>query len=154
MKIQRRIGYLSDHRKVQSQIGVQKRSSDQSTPTSSGSHNWVSFDDLSGQKCTTEHLGKHLSAASPSVEYSHLEINSGKYVPKAKLRMGLRPSETCNKLQCRAGIVVQEGKGWRSWLLTSYPESRKEDIHFKICSYTTVTSKACVVNSELYSTGC
>lgn len=83
---------------MQSQIGVQKRSSDQSTPTSSGSHNWVFSGDLSGQKCTTEHLGKLFSAASPLVEYSHPEIKSGKCVPKARRRMGLRPSETCNKL--------------------------------------------------------
>lgn len=50
MKGQTEIGYLSDHRKVQSQTGVQKRSSDRSTPMSSGSHNWVFSEDLSGQK--------------------------------------------------------------------------------------------------------
>lgn len=83
MKVQRKIVYLSDHKKVQSQIGVQKRSSDQSTPTSSGSHNWVSFGDLSGQKCTTEHLGKHFSASSPSVEYSHLEIVVNMYLKQS-----------------------------------------------------------------------
>ena len=98
MKGQTKIRYLSDRRKVQSQIGVQKRSSDHSTPTSSGSHNWVFSEDLSGQKCTMKHLGKLCSAVSPSVGYSQLEINSGKCVPKPRWRMGLRPSETCNRL--------------------------------------------------------
>lgn len=89
MKGQTEIQYLSDYRKVQSQTGVQKRSSDQSTLMSIDSHNWIFFEDLSGQECTTEHPGKLCSAVSPSVGYSRLEINSGKCVPKPRWRMGL-----------------------------------------------------------------
>lgn len=72
---------------MQSQTGEQKRSSDQPTPTSSGSHKEVS-EDLLGQKGVTEHLGKLCSAVSPMVGHSHLEINSGKCVSKTKVENG------------------------------------------------------------------
>jgi len=99
MKGQTEIRYLRDHRKVQFQTGAQKRSSDQSTPMNSGPNNWV-FSEDPPIRAEVYHRTpwETLLSCQSCGGYSHLEINSGKCVPKPRWRMRLRRSETCYRL--------------------------------------------------------